>query len=41
MALGTQDAAVNYELGPQSWSTRQPAFQAQLAKLKARISTKK
>ncbi len=41
VALGTQDAAVNYELGPQSWSTRQPAFQAQLAKLKARIASKK
>lgn len=40
VALETQAAAVNYELGPQSWSTRQPAFQAQLAKLKARISKK-
>ncbi len=40
VSLGTQDAAVSYELGPQSWSARQPAFAAQLAALKARISTK-
>ncbi len=40
VSLETQTAAVNYELGPQSWSTRQPAFQKQLAKLKARISAK-
>lgn len=36
----SQRAAVDHELGPQAWSTRQPAFQAQLAKLKARISSK-
>lgn len=40
VSLDTQDAAVSYELGPQSWSARQPAFAQQLAKLKARISTK-
>ena len=36
----SQRAAVDHELGPQAWSTRQPAFQEQLAKLKARISSK-
>lgn len=35
----SQRAAVDHELGPQAWSTRQPAFQKQLAKLKARISS--
>jgi enoyl-CoA hydratase len=34
----SQQAAVNHELGPQAWSTRQPAFAEKLAKLKARIS---
>ncbi len=37
----SQRAAVDHELGPQAWSTRQPAFQEQLAKLKARISSTK
>ncbi len=35
----SQTAAVNHELGPQAWSTRQPDFQALLAKLKAKISS--
>ncbi len=35
----TQRAAVDHELGPQAWSTRQPDFQALLAKLKAKISS--
>ena len=35
----SQRAAVDHELGPQAWSTRQPAFQEQLAKLKAKISS--
>ncbi|MEL6981185.1 MAG: enoyl-CoA hydratase, partial [Actinomycetota bacterium] len=35
----SQRAAVDHELGPQAWSTRQPAFQEQLAKLKARITS--
>jgi len=34
----SQTAAVNHELGPQSWSTRQPAFRDKLAALKAKIS---
>ncbi len=37
-AVTTQQAAVHMELGPQAHSARQPAFAAQLAKLKARIS---
>ena len=36
----TQRAAVDHELGPQAWSTRQPAFQEKLAMLKAKISSK-
>ena len=36
----TQRAAVDHELGPQAWSTRQPAFQDRLAKLKAKITSK-
>lgn len=36
----SQRAAVDHELGPQAWSTRQPVFRAQLEKLKARISSK-
>ena len=35
----TQRAAVDHELGPQAWSTRQPAFRELLAKLKAKISS--
>jgi len=38
-AVTTQRAAVDHELGPQAWSTRQPAFQQRLAKLKAKISS--
>jgi enoyl-CoA hydratase len=38
-SVPTQRAAVARELGPQVWSTRQPAFQQLLAKLKARISS--
>ena len=36
--LATQDSAVAYELGPQVWSTRQPAFAGKLAALKAKIT---
>ncbi len=36
----SQTAAVNHELGPQAWSTRQPAFQELLGKLKSKISSK-
>jgi enoyl-CoA hydratase len=36
----SQRAAVDHELGPQAWSTRQPAFAEKLAKLKARISAR-
>jgi enoyl-CoA hydratase len=36
----SQRAAVDHELGPQAWSTRQPAFAEKLAKLKARISSR-
>jgi len=36
----SQRAAVDHELGPQAWSTRQPTFRKQLDKLKARISSK-
>lgn len=36
----SQRAAVDHELGPQAWSTRQPAFRDKLAKLKARISNR-
>lgn len=36
----SQTAAVNIELGPQAWSTRQPAFQELLGKLKSKISSK-
>lgn len=35
----SQRAAVDHELGPQAWSTRQPAFQELLGKLKAKISS--
>ncbi len=33
----SQRAAVDHELGPQAWSTRQPEFRALLAKLKTKI----
>jgi enoyl-CoA hydratase len=36
----SQRAAVDHELGPQAWSTRQPAFRDKLAKLKERISNR-
>jgi len=36
----TQRAAVDHELGPQAWSTRQPAFEERLAKLKAKIRSR-
>ena len=36
----SQRAAVDHELGPQAWSTRQPTFRKQLEKLKARISNR-
>lgn len=39
-SVSTQRAAVDHELGPQAWSTRQPAFQERLAQLQARISSK-
>ncbi|MEM7339795.1 MAG: enoyl-CoA hydratase [Actinomycetota bacterium] len=35
----SQRAAVDHELGPQSWSTRQPAFAEKLAALKSKISS--
>lgn len=38
-AVSNQTAAVNHELGPQAWSTRQPAFADKLAKLKAKITS--
>jgi len=38
--VASQQGAVNHELGPQAWSTRQPAFAEKLAKLKAKISSK-
>jgi len=34
----SQRAAVDHELGPQSWSTRQPVFAEKLAALKAKIT---
>ncbi len=37
--LTSQDAAVQYELGPQVESTRQPEFQQKLAALRARVSS--
>jgi enoyl-CoA hydratase len=37
--LTSQRSAVEHELGPQAWSTRQPAFRELLAKLKAKISS--
>jgi enoyl-CoA hydratase len=37
--LSSQRSAVEHELGPQAWSTRQPAFQELLAKLKSKISS--
>lgn len=40
VAVDTQQGAVNYELGPQAWSARQDAFQQQLAKLKAKITSR-
>lgn len=36
----SQRAAVDHELGPQAWSTRQPAFRDKLAKLKAKITSR-
>lgn len=39
-SVSTQRAAVDHELGPQAWSSRQPVFQEKLAKLKARISSR-
>ncbi len=36
----SQRAAVDHELGPQAWSTRQPAFRDKLAKLKASITSR-
>ncbi len=39
-AITTQDAAVAYEVAPQAHSTQQPEFQARLAELAARISSK-
>ncbi|MFV0258479.1 MAG: enoyl-CoA hydratase [Acidimicrobiales bacterium] len=38
--VATQRAAVDHELGPQAWSTRQPAFRDKLAALKAKISSR-
>ena len=38
-SVTSQRAAVDHELGPQAWSTRQPSFQDRLAKLKAKISS--
>ena len=38
--VASQRGAVDHELGPQAWSTRQPAFQDRLAKLKTKISSK-
>lgn len=38
--IGSQTGAVNLELGPQAWSTRQPAFKAKLAALQAKITSK-
>jgi enoyl-CoA hydratase len=35
----SQRAAVDHELGPQAWSTRQPAFRELLEQLKAKISS--
>ncbi len=35
-----QRAAMHYELGPQAWSARQPAFREKLAALKQRISSR-
>lgn len=39
-SVTTQRAAVDHELGPQAWSTRQAAFQERLAQLKAKISSR-
>ncbi len=39
-AMADQQAAMHYELGPQAWSARQPAFREKLAALKSRISSK-
>ena len=36
----THDAAVEYELEPQVWSIRQPAFQERLRALQAKISNR-
>lgn len=36
----SQRAAVDHELGPQAWSTRQPAFTEKLAALKAKITSR-
>ncbi len=36
----SQRAAVDHELGPQAWSTRQPEFRALLEKLKSKISSR-
>jgi enoyl-CoA hydratase len=39
--IGTHEAAVEREIEPQVWSTQQPWFQERLARMQARISTKK
>jgi enoyl-CoA hydratase len=39
-SVGAHDAAVDRELDPQLWSTRQPWFRERLAALQARISKK-
>ena len=36
----SQRAAVDHELGPQAWSTRQPTFRKQLEKLKSKITSR-
>ena len=36
----SQRAAVDFELGPQAWSTRQPAFSEKLKALQAKISNR-
>jgi enoyl-CoA hydratase len=38
--LDSHDAAVELEVGPQVWSTRQPWFTERLAAIQARISSK-
>jgi enoyl-CoA hydratase len=39
--IATHDAAVDREIEPQVWSTQQPWFRERLARMQARISTKK